>query len=150
VTGAFSHGGIPPDRLETAGRWLEEHSEAGDIVFNVRWFEFSPLFFWNQKNFYVGGLDPIFQYAYDPGLYWRCHHLSGKDSVAFTCGVPVCRDGTREDTYGALVKDFKARYVVVGKRLNPELYQFFAGDRRFEQTVDTPREAVFRILSGRP
>src|SRR5205823_6166585 len=57
---SFSHSGIPPDRLKTAGQWLEEHSQAGDIVFNVRWFEFSPLFFWNQKSFYVGGLDPIF------------------------------------------------------------------------------------------
>ncbi len=147
---SFSHSGIPPDRLKTAGRWLEEHSRAGDIVFNVRWFEFSPLFFWNQKSFYVGGLDPIFQYAHDPRLYWKFHHLSGKDSVEFTCGVPVCSDGTREDTHDVLVKDFKARYVVVGKRLNPDLYRFFAGDPRFEQTVDTPREAVFRIRRSRP
>lgn len=149
ISDAFSHSGIPPDRLKTAGRWLEEHSQPGDIVFNVRWFEFSPLFFWNQKNFYVGGLDPIFQYDYDPRLYWKFHHLSGKDSVEFTCGVPVCSDGTREDTYDVLVRDFKARYVVVGKHLNPDLYRFFAGDPRFEQTVDTPREAVFRIRRNR-
>jgi len=70
--------------------------------------------------------------------------------VEFTCGVPVCSDGTREDTHDVLVKDFKARYVVVGKRLNPDLYRFFAGDPRFEQTVDTPREAVFRIRRSRP
>src|SRR5262249_31172300 len=99
VSDAFSHSGLPPDRLKIAGRWLEEHSQAGDIVFNVRWFEFSPLFFWDHKNFYVGGLDPIFQYAYDPRLYWKFHHLSARDSVDFTCGAPVCRDGLREDTY---------------------------------------------------
>ena len=68
--------------------------------------------------------------------------------MAFTCGVPICRDGTREETYDVLVRDFHARYVVVGKRLNPELYRFLVADRadpRFEQTVETPRGAVFRV-----
>ncbi len=44
-----------------------------------------------------------------------------------------------------LVNDFKARYLAVGKRLNPGLYHFLAGDSRFQETVDTPREAVFLI-----
>ena len=143
---SFSHSALPPDRLRSAGLWLREHSQPGDVVFNLRWAHFSSLFFWNQQNYYVAGLDPIFQYAYDPRLYWKFHHLAANESIQSTCGAPVCAREELEGTYEVLVNDFKAKYVVVGQQSHPALYHFFEGDPRFQKTLETPRgEAVYRI-----
>lgn len=65
-----------PDRLREVSLWLKDNSKEGDIVFNLNWGMFSQMFFWNQKNYYIGGLDPIFQYTYNLELYWKFHYLS--------------------------------------------------------------------------
>ena len=57
------------NQAEPAARWLGANSNPGDVVFNFRWSYFPELFFWNTKNVYTSGMDPIFQYAFDPQLY---------------------------------------------------------------------------------
>jgi len=136
--------GYPPDMLRSAALWLKKNSQPGDVVFNLSWSNFSPLFFWNQQNYYVGGLDPIFQYAYDPKLYWKFHHLATNPLAAKTCAAAVCSKETLEDTYEVLVRDFKAKYVVVGKQQR-SAYQFFERDIRFQKQLETKQEVVYLI-----
>ena len=72
--------GGDPYRFQAAAAAIAEDSQPGDIVYNVDWGYFPELFFWNTKNYYVSGLDPIFLYAYNPNLYWEAHHLQAGDS----------------------------------------------------------------------
>ena len=137
--------GYPPDTLREVALWLEKNSQPGDIVFNLRWSHFSPLFFWNQQNYYVGGLDPIFQYGYEPSLYWKYHHLSADQAAEQTCGAMVCTPDTLQDTRVVLVRDFKANYLVLSKFQNPLVYDFLENDSHFEKKFETGREAVFLI-----
>lgn len=53
-----------------AAVWLHENTNQGEIVFNTRWWDFPCLFFFNVKNYYVVGLDPIYMYNYDKNLYF--------------------------------------------------------------------------------
>jgi hypothetical protein len=76
----------------------------------------------------------MFQCAHDARLYWKFHHLSSNESTRFTCAAAVCTDENWEDSHDVLVNDFKARYLVIGKRLNPRLYHFLAGDPRVPET----------------
>ena len=140
----ISRSGYPPDMLRGAALWLKENSRPGDVVFNLRWSNFSPLFFWNQQNHYVGGLDPIFQYAYDPKLYWKFHHLAANPSIKQTCAAAVCSKEVLEDIYAVLVRDFKAKYVVVGKE-HRAAYNFFERDVRFDKKFETNHEAVYLV-----
>jgi hypothetical protein len=130
--------------LRDAGRWLADHTGAGDVVYNVRWSHFSPLFFWNQHNRYVAGLDPIFLYARDASLYWKFHHIAADAVVGRTCGSPVCHAGTAEDVHSVLVRDFHAKYVVVLKSDRPA-HRFFESDARFHRTLETERECLYRV-----
>jgi hypothetical protein len=130
--------------LRDAGRWLADHTGAGEVVFNVRWSRFSPLFFWNQHNRYVAGLDPIFLYARDPSLYWKFHHIAADPVVGETCGSPVCRVETAVDVHQALVNDFRASYVVVLKSDRPA-HRYFEGDARYHRTLETESECVYRV-----
>ena len=71
-----------PNEFAEAGGWLEAHSRPGEIVYNVHWDTFPKLFLWDQKNAYVSGMDPIFQYVIDPSLYYKSFYLYiGKASV---------------------------------------------------------------------
>ncbi len=58
-----------PERYKNAALWLAKHSQKGDIVFNADWDDFPFLFFYNHKNYYILGLDPMYMYKYDPEKY---------------------------------------------------------------------------------
>ena len=146
-TGISMLNSIPPDAYRESALWLKENSRPGDIVFNTHWDDFSILFFWNQKNYYIGGLDPIFQYDYDPGLYWEYHFLSKGITDEFTCNDKNCSPEGRKETYKALMEDFNAKYIFIEQRRNPDLYSLLESDPRFKKEFLSKdnRETIFSI-----
>jgi hypothetical protein len=136
--------GKDPHRFESAARWMADHSRPGDIVFHASWDLFPELFFWNAKNFYVGGMDPIFQYARDPRLAWEAHHLN-RGMTEFTCPARFCNEDNRRRTYRALKTDFNARYVLLAKPEDLGLYYYLQSDSGFELMHDDQSAAVFEI-----
>ena len=134
-----------PDALQGVAEWLKGNSNAGDVVFNVTWSDFSPLFFWNRKNYYVAGLDPIFQYSYSPELYWEHHFLASGEAVRRTCDHPPCAEGTK-DVADVLVRDFDARYILLNKKTYPALDSFMRDDHlHFTRVFDDGAEVIFLV-----
>ncbi|MDD4761426.1 MAG: hypothetical protein PHZ25_00130 [Candidatus Pacebacteria bacterium] len=134
-----------PDRLEEASLWLRENSKEKDIVFNLNWARFSQMFFWNQKNYYIGGLDPIFQYIYNEDLYWKFHYLSTDLVTKKTCGKEECKVEDLEDTYEVLKNDFKAKFVFLEKEQNPAVYWYLEQDERYEKKFENKKEVIFEV-----
>ncbi len=58
--------------------------------------------------------------------------------------MPVCSKEMLDDICEVLVRDFKAKYVVVGKERRAA-YGFFEEDARFDKTLETNHEAVYVI-----
>ena len=137
---------FPDDHLRQVAAWMEERSEVGDVVFHAHWDNFAALFAWNTRNHYLGGMDPIFQFAYDPDLYWKHAHLAGGTMTATTCGTFLCGPGAEIDTHTSMVEDFNARWVLVEPRRNPALFEYLMRDVRFDLSLRTPGEAVFEVL----
>jgi len=63
----------PADRYAGCAAWLASHTPPGSIVFTPDWDDFPLLFFHNQHNRYVIGLDPSYLEQRNPELYhlWR-------------------------------------------------------------------------------
>jgi hypothetical protein len=141
--------GIPPDRLKAVSYWLKDHGRPGEIVFNVNWDAFPELFFWNSEQRYVSGLDPMFLFAYDQGLYWKTHHLQTGEGTDYTWGTSDYQDNSREDTYAALRGDFKASYVVLDKLRNEGLFRYMQRDPRFRLGFQDAGSAVFVVAAPR-
>jgi hypothetical protein len=139
-----------PDHLAEVAFWLRDNSDPGDLVFNTHWDQFAPLFARDRVDRYVGGMDPIFQYAYDPTLYWRFHYLSTDAMTDRTCGTYPCTPEATVDTWSTLVRDFGARFVLVEPRRNPRLSRYLLQDDRYELGLETQHEAVFRVLTQPP
>lgn len=139
-----------PDHLEQVAEWLSANTDEGDLVFNTHWDQFGPLFARDRVDRYVGGMDPIFQYAYDPTLYWRFHYLSTDAMTDRTCGTYPCTEASVVDTWSTLAHDFGARYVLVEPRRNPRLARYLLTDARYELALETQHEAIFRVRTTPP
>ena len=137
---------VAPDHLQEIATWLADHSEPGDVVFHAHWDNFGPLFAWNRVNHYLGGMDPIFQYVHDRGLYWKYAYLSTDLATEWTCDAYPCREGSAVDTYASLVGDFDARWVLVEPQRNPKLLFYLLNDARYELGLLTESAAVFQVL----
>jgi len=144
--------GFPPNKFKETAMWLLENSEPGAIVFNIQWDNFPLLFFWNQKNYYINGMDPIFEFAYDQNLYWR-HYFIDEDKIyiqdgkGYTCGEIRCTAEKVADIYESLKSDFKADYVFLELRRNPKVYDYLIGNPNFQKVFESEtKEIIFKVL----
>lgn len=128
--------GWDPDRFRSVAQWLEANSAPGEIVFNTRWEYFPELFFWNKKNYYTSGMDPIFQYAYDLALYGEARDLSLGNVGRLT-------DYGQQDPYTVIKEHFKAKYVVVLKPVDARLYSYLSRNGKFSLKHENQVAAVF-------
>lgn len=135
-----------PHRFQETSLWLKNNTRPGAIVFNIHWDRFAQLFFWNWDNYYINGMDPIFQYAFSPELYWKTHFLAIDQATAVTCGEIRCTAEAAEDTVSVLKNDFKASYIVIENRRNPKLYKYVNSHPKFQKSFETADETVFKIL----
>jgi len=69
-----------PDRYAGGAAWLVEHTAPGAIVFTPNWDDFPLLFFHDQHNRYVVGLDPSYLAQRDAALY-RLYQELGRGEV---------------------------------------------------------------------
>ena len=137
---------FPGDALAEPAAFLEEHSRPGDIVFHAHWDNFGPLLAHNRTNRYLGGMDPIFQFAHDPQRYWEFFWMSADINVAWTCDAFPCADGVATDSHTVIRDHFGARWVLVEPRRNPRLSLELLRDPRYALALETRREALFEVL----
>ncbi len=137
----------PPDLREEAATWLAAHTKPGDIVFHLRWDDFGPLLAWNRTDRYLGGMDPIFQFAHDPRHYWEQFYLDADLTTSYTCDAFPCSAGNAIDTPTAIMRDFGAHWVLVEPLRNPKVTLYFLHDAHFRLAHDTRHEAIFQVMS---
>jgi hypothetical protein len=145
--GIFTQG-FSPTRLRGAAGWLREHSEPDAIVFHARWEAFAELFFWNTRNRYINGMDPVFLYAASPARYWEMHHLAlGASRV--TAAGPEPAEYNVDYTLNVLRRDFEARYLLVEADQRDLLY-FARNTPGFHLEYQDAQAAVFTVLPAPP
>jgi hypothetical protein len=87
---------------QKAAEYLKNNSAPGEIIVHADWDDMPSLFYWNDHNRYIMGLDPTFTYRADPERYWNY--------VNFTLGKstdPV-----------AVMKELNSRYVFTDRNHN--------------------------------
>lgn len=133
-------------RMKDVATWLKNNAQPEEIVFNIHWDRFAQLFYWNSNNYYINGMDPIFEYAYDPSLYWKTHFLAIDAGTSFTCGKIKCTKEEVEPTVDVLKKDFHASYIVIQKLRSPKLYAYLSSAPEFRKVFEGDTDAVFKVL----
>jgi hypothetical protein len=103
-----------------ASEWLEANTPTGTMIFPVGFNDFSRMFFYNQHNTWLVGLDPTYLSYADPSAWASFQDI---------------RDGKVERPAARIASVFGLQYVVSGER-----HQAF--NRRASQDPDF--EVVFR------
>ncbi len=88
-------------RYEGGALWLKEHTP-GALVYLTDWDDFPELFFYNDKNKYIVGLDPAFLYEFNPTMYKKWNEINE--------GV------IKEDPYPILKNMFKTPFLFTDAR----------------------------------
>ena len=128
-----------------ASAWLAQNSRPGELVFHAWWDQFPHLFFWNPRNHYVGGMDPLFQYAHDEALFWKAQGLAKDATAEATCGKPACGPGEAEPSSLVLRRDFRASFVLLHRPLSPRLEAYLASQAGFARAFDDGTDVVYRV-----
>ncbi|MDD2807250.1 MAG: hypothetical protein PHW95_01865 [Patescibacteria group bacterium] len=123
--------GFKFDKFAAPSRWLVENSLAGDIVFHSDWDEFPLLFYNNDHNFYLVGLDPTFMYEYDHELY--------RQWVGITTGQ------VSTNLYQTIKELFGAKYVLVDINQNKKFDQNLKADGGFNEVFSSPEAKIYRL-----
>lgn len=134
-----------PRRFQGAAEWLKNNANPDEIVLNTAWEYFGELFFWNSNNRYVSGMDPIFQYTYNPALYWKSYYWETGKTAENTCATASCLVAELEDTHTVLKLDFKASYVFLSRFADRNFYSFMKSDSRFTLEYEQEEGAVFKV-----
>jgi len=140
------HGARPLLASRGAASWLLANSPPGALVFHAWWDQFPHLFFWNPRDLYVGGMDPLFQYAHDPALFWKAYWLATDAQPQLTGGTPSCTARDAEPTPLVLRRDFGAAFVLVHRHQNPRLDACLAGAPALRKLFDDGTDAVYAVL----
>lgn len=133
-------------RLEDAMAWLKQNSQEGDIVFHAGWPLFGEVFFWNTKNRYITGMDPIFLYAKDRALFYKFTGIEVDKTIEQVAGAPPNKPREMEDTRLVLERDFKARFVLAGHEETPKFVAYLRSDPRYREVFNDEIAAVFELV----
>lgn len=108
---------------EQANDWLKANTKKDSIIFYDNWGMWPMMFFYNDHNHYITGIDPTFLYEYDKRIYWLWRNLS---SQGLYCdqSKPCLALSPREQIklVPLTIKTvFRAKYAVVSNYENSNL-----------------------------
>lgn len=140
---------INPERKRPAMEWLKSNTEVGALVFQPYWSAFAESFFWNKHNRYIGGMDPVFQYSFDPGLYFAVLRIEERGASDVTSKSLPGDDPIPYPTFDLITQDFGSRHLFLYQDASKQLYEYALSDNRFKLVFYDPdsRIAIFELQS---
>jgi hypothetical protein len=121
----------PYNRYRVSAEWLARNTEAGTLVINADWDDFTRLFHFNSHNHYLIGLDPYFLFAKDPTGFrlWK-----------------MATSGELRDTPGAaLARHFRTPWLFVDNR-HKRFRELLDQEKGVVQVFDGGDSYVYKIL----
>ncbi len=124
--------GISFDKFTAPSEWLQKYTQPGSIVFHSDWDEFPILFYHNDHNYYIVGLDPTFMYEYDKKLHqWWVDITTGR---------------LKTDMYQIIKDVFGAEYVFVDINQNASFDQNLADNFNFIKVFENKEARIYQVL----
>ena len=121
-----------PYDYKGASEWIATNVPAGAMIFNTDWDDFPMLYYYNQNNPYIVGLDPSYLYDRDKAL-WNLY-------ARITLG--------EEDDPAPLIRErFGAEYVFTDNQ-HPDFMENATTSGKFEIVYTDAKTTVLRLLTA--
>jgi hypothetical protein len=126
-------GGIGFQNFAGISDYLIKNSKPGQIIMQTDWDDFPMLFYQNDKNYYIVGLDPTFMYNYDAKLY--------------NLFADITTAKKTDNLYQAITENFKASYFVVDSDRS-QLARNLQNDGNFFKVYEDNDGAIYAASGG--
>lgn len=121
----------PINEFSKAALWLKENTPAKSIVFHTDWDEFPQLWFHNEHNYYLGGLDPTFNYISNKDLYLKWEKIT-RGEIHFNLH-PIVKN------------EYNADYFFVEKKHHAQLLLNLDSNFLAEKVYEDEQSAVYHL-----
>ena len=121
-----------PADLAQANDWLKKNTPVGSLIFYNNWGMWPMMFYYNDHNQYITGMDPTFLYEYDHKLFWLWKNIS---YYGLYCDQQeTCLNASPRDN-GKLIKvvvkeKFQADYVLLTNNQEQPLAKFLMSSKK--------------------
>lgn len=136
-------------RFEGAAKWLARNTPEGAVVYHPVWSHFADLFFWNRHNRYLGGMDPMFQWAVSPENYWMTSPIHPK-RYAGKIGPdnPAKSQAKEVPLYVGVPKFFGSKWIMCGFGDKQFLAALMADPKHYDLRFNDGSGYVFEIVNA--
>ncbi|MBI2459504.1 MAG: hypothetical protein HYV53_03055 [Parcubacteria group bacterium] len=137
-----------PADLAQANDWLKTNTSAGSMVFYNNWGMWPLMFYYNDHNQYVVGIDPTFLYEYDHQLFWLWKNIS---YYGLYCDrQETCFDASPRDNAKlikmAIKEKFQADYVLLANNPDQPLAKFLASNKKdFFRVFENEKVLIYEV-----
>jgi hypothetical protein len=131
ILGVQLSGRHPMDSFQEASQWLINNTEPDSIVFHSDWDEWPILFYQNDHNRYIIGLDPTFMENYDSELH--------------TLYREITTGNIRYKVSKYIKEDFKASYVFVDKDGHESLIRNLDIDPEILEVYEDQKTIIYQL-----
>lgn len=119
------------DTYAPAAAWLKNNTPIHSLVFHSDWDEWPLLFYHNDYNYYLVGLDPTFMHNFDSDLHQEYVDISsGQDT---------------ENISQKIQKDFGASYVFISKSRHQAFLNNIERDNDARLVYQDDETAIFQL-----
>lgn len=139
---------------EKVGQWLKENTNKHEIIFNTSWDQFPRLFFYDDWNYYIFGIDPESLYSYNKELYWLWFNIS---NYGILCNDGDCSEKVRDEFTNKNEEDVKKTMVEHSNDIYPIIkekfmskYVFFDGDTTLKKELEENPEKYQLVYEDKP
>ena len=119
----------PADIFKRPAEWLNDNTPYESLIFIANYTDFSPLFFFNQHNTYLGGLDPDFTQRRDPELYRQWIDIV---------------DGRIQDPADLILEKFGSEYVFLEPQ-HTKFLEILRKNPRFTEVFSDSAASIFQV-----
>lgn len=141
--------GLTNQYMADANNWLKKNTPESSIIFYNDWSLWPMMFFNNDYNRYVTGIDPTFLYEYDHQLSWIWKNISYYGLYCDKQGA--CLDISPRDNARlvktAIREKFRSNYILLENKEERPFAQFLASDKKdFKRVFNNGGVLIYKIV----
>jgi len=122
---------LPLNQFAGAANWLKNNTPAHSLVFHTDWDEWPMLFYFNDQNYYMVGLDFTFMYNYSPELQKEY--------------IDITTNQMPEPLAKKIKQDFGASYIFIEKMDRDNLIKKLETDPDMSRVYNDEKTSIYKI-----
>lgn len=122
----------PIDKYQASTDWLKNNTEKKSTIMHADWDQWPMLFYYNDQNYYITGLDFSFMYFYDPALQKKY--------------IDITKGNLKNNLAQEIAENFGAQYILLEKTRHAKLNDNIKKDQKIFLVYEDQFFLIYKII----